>query len=63
MMYEDSAKVPMILAPALDDERVGHHRIDDRLVELRDVMPTLLELAGAKIPKSVEGISMVSNRR
>lgn len=63
LMYEDSAKVPMILVPAANDKRTGHHREDDRLVELRDVMPTLLEMAGVTIPKEVEGMSMVSRRR
>ncbi|NQU11395.1 sulfatase-like hydrolase/transferase [bacterium] len=63
LMYEDSTKVPMILVPAANDQRVGHHRTDDRLVELRDVFPTLLDLAGVPIPESVEGISMVAGRQ
>jgi arylsulfatase len=43
--------------------RVGHHRTDDRLVALQDVMPTLLELAGLKTPETVTGQTMVSTNR
>ena len=61
LMYEDSVRVPMILMPTAGYERVGNHLEDDRLVELRDVMPTLLDLAGLEIPDSVEGISLASD--
>lgn len=61
--YEWSAKVPMILMGSAGDSRVGVNRIDDRLVGLQDVMPTLLDLAGIDIPTSVEGLSMVGERR
>ena len=37
--------------------------MDDRLVGLQDVMPTLLDLAGIQIPESVDGISMVGQER
>ena len=37
--------------------------MDDRLVELRDIMPTLLDMAGIPIPESVEGISLLSITR
>ena len=63
LMYEGSARIPMILVPTGQDTRVGHHRVDDRLVELRDVMPTLLDLCGIPIPSTVEGLSMVGERR
>ncbi len=53
----------MLLMGPAGDERVGHHRVDDRLVGLQDVMPTLLDLAGIAIPDTVEGISMVGERR
>ena len=57
--YEDSCKVPMIIMPTADYDRLGHHCLDDRLVELRDVMPTLLDLCGVPIPDSVEGVSLL----
>ena len=60
-MFEWAVKVPMILVPAAGDERLAHHTRDERLVALRDVMPTLLELCGIPIPQSVEGHSMLSD--
>ncbi len=45
------------------DKRVGHHRVDDRLVGWQDVMPTLLDLADIDIPDTVDGISMVGEER
>jgi len=62
-MYEWSAKIPFILVPPADDRRLGHHRTDERLVCLRDVMPTLLDLCGIPIPDSVEGQSLASEER
>lgn len=63
LYYEDSAKIPLIIVPAADDRRLPAGAIDDRLVELCDVMPTLLDLAGVPIPPSVEGISLLSGTR
>ncbi len=60
-MYEDSARVPMILVGAdrhKGSGEVGHHRVDERLVGLRDIMPTLLDLAGVPVPGHCEGRSM-----
>jgi len=61
-MYEWSAKIPMILMPTAGYDRIGHHQTDDRLVELRDVMPTLLDLCGIPIPETVEGHSLATDR-
>jgi arylsulfatase A-like enzyme len=63
VFYEDSAKVPFILVPTAHDDLTGHHQVDDRLVELRDIMPTLLHLADIPVPGTVEGISVVSETR
>jgi arylsulfatase A-like enzyme len=60
LYYENSANVPMIVMGTDDDNRVGQHNVDDRLVGWQDVMPTLLDLAGLEIPDSVDGTSMVS---
>lgn len=57
-MYEDSARVPLIIAGTqrqCDDGTVGHHRVADRLVGLADVMPTLLNLAGLDVPTHCQG--------
>jgi arylsulfatase A-like enzyme len=62
-MFEWSAKIPMILMPTAAYDRSGHDQRDDRLAELRDVMPTLLDLCGLPVPSSVEGLSLVSNQR
>jgi arylsulfatase len=62
VFYEDSAKVPLIIVPTAEYSQMGHHMVDDRLVELRDIMPTLLELAGISIPNTVEGMSLVGAR-
>ena len=59
LFYEGSANIPMILLGIQGDGRVGFNRVDDRLVGWRDVMPTLLDLAGVDIPDTVEGLSMV----
>jgi arylsulfatase A-like enzyme len=61
-MFEWSARIPLILVPTATDTRVGHHRRDDRLAELRDVMPTLLDLCGLPIPSTVEGLSLASDQ-
>lgn len=56
--YQGSIHIPMILS--------GPKRFlgqlpqkDESLVELRDVMPTVLELAGAEIPGSLDGESLL----
>jgi arylsulfatase len=61
LLYEASANVPLIIVPTADYENLGHHQVDNRLVELRDIMPTLMEMAGIPIPNSVEGISLVDD--
>ena len=63
LMYEDSAKVPMILVGAAKDERVGTGVLDDRLAGLQDIMPTLLDLCGLPVPETCEGRSMVRDAR
>lgn len=62
-MLEWSARIPMILMPTAAYDRVGHHRRDDRLAELRDVMPTLLGMCDLPVPETVEGISLVGEER
>ena len=61
--YDSSANIPMILTGAVGDERVGTDRVDDRLVGLQDVMPTLLTLAGIDVPQSCEGLDMTGEKR
>ena len=61
--YERSAGIPMILAGLPNDSRIGPDKVDDRLVGLQDVMPTLLDLCGIPIPETCDGVSMVSGER
>jgi arylsulfatase A-like enzyme len=63
VMYEQSMRVPLLISLPGDDQRLGHGVTDDRLTDLVDVMPTLLDLAGLPIPASVEGQSLLSERR
>ncbi|WP_427017191.1 arylsulfatase [Pseudarthrobacter sp. P1] len=56
--YEGSARIPLIIAPAPNDTAAIRHTVVDEVVELRDVMPTLLELAGVPVPESCDGRSL-----
>ena len=53
----------MILAGPVGNKRVGANTVDSRLVGWQDIMPTLLDLCDIPIPDSVEGISMVGEKR
>lgn len=57
--FEGSARVPFLLAdPSAATDRAAGAVVDD-VVELRDVMPTLLDAAGLPIPDSVDGRSLM----
>ncbi len=60
MFYEDSCKIPFLLVPPVGCREFGIGVTDDRLTELRDIMPTLLDMAGIEIPASVNGISLTA---
>ena len=60
LMYEMSAKIPLIIMPAQGDERLEVGSVDDRLTTLYDLMPTLLDMAGIAVPSTVEGSSLLS---
>ncbi len=56
-LYENSVRVPMILAgPGVPRSTTP----DDRLVELVDAMPTLLAAAGEEIPDILPGLNLLS---
>ncbi len=60
--YEGSARVPLILrGPGGSD--IQKNAVSGRVVELMDVMPTLLDCAGLEIPASLEGKSFLANAR
>lgn len=55
--YQGSSRVPFLVSGGgFRPEKPGSVKTD--VVELRDVMPTVLEAAGIQIPDSVEGISL-----
>jgi len=56
--YEGSARVPLILAPPPGSDLPGGMR-SDALVELRDIMPTLLDCAGLEVPDGLDGRSLL----
>lgn len=57
--YEGSARVPLIIQDPRH-ELASPGRQVDQVVELRDVLPTLLDLAGVDIPDSVDGQSLAA---
>lgn len=60
--YEGSANVPLLIAgPRPRDGGPGIRRgaVVDQVIELRDIMPTLLDCAGLPIPDEVEGHSFL----
>ena len=63
LYHEDSARVPTLLIGPKGDSRTRPGSIDQRLVGLADVMPTLLDFAGIAPPAHVEGLSMLGDER
>jgi arylsulfatase len=61
--YEPAARIPMILVDTRGSQRAVPGSVDDRLVTLEDIMPTLLDLAGIAVPDTVEGLSMVGPKQ
>ncbi|KRG10568.1 arylsulfatase [Lederbergia galactosidilytica] len=59
LAYEGSAKVPFILADPGNQLGLKKGSTCGKVVELRDIMPSLLDAANIPIPKSVEGKSIL----
>ncbi|MEU2250448.1 arylsulfatase [Streptomyces sp. NPDC019224] len=55
--FEGSARVPLLFGPLPGGQPAGG--VASEVVELRDVMPTLLELAGLPVPEECDGRSLV----
>jgi arylsulfatase A-like enzyme len=58
LAYEPSARIPLLMRAPLG-WRLPQMQVVDQPVTLEDVMPTLLEMAGAEIPSTVEGRSLL----
>ncbi len=56
--YQGSVSVPFIVYDPGNNLDSEQGAVIDNIVELRDIMPTLLDMAGEKIPESVEGKSL-----
>lgn len=57
--YEGSASVPFILYDPGNNLGLKSGSVVSNIVELRDIMPTLLDAAGVDIPEEVEGQSVI----
>ncbi len=60
--YEGAARIPFLIAYP-EDWDLPRGEVYGQPVELRDVMPTLLDAAGATIPPSVDGGSLLDISR
>ena len=56
-LYEEVAHIPLIMR--LPDSEGAPHGRCDAIVQSPDLMPTILDLAGAKIPPTVQGRSLL----
>ena len=57
--YEQSAHIPMLMRPPSGMGLGPAGQVIANPVELRDVLPTFLDAAGAPIPESIEGQSLL----
>lgn len=55
--YEGSARLPFILRPPVADTEAPRRVVRDTVVELRDVLPTLLDCAGLPPASGIDGKS------
>src|SRR5699024_10294478 len=56
--YEGSANIPFILSDPGNILNIQKGSISEKVVELRDIMPTFLDIADISIPDTVEGKSV-----
>ncbi len=56
--YEGSTRIPFLVVPPPDNASTTR-ALADEVVELRDIMPTVLDIAGLDIPATVDGRSLL----
>lgn len=56
--YDASARIPMIVQPPMA-WKLARNFEESRVVGIEDIMPTLLDVAGAPVPDTVEGKSLL----
>nr|WP_304955708.1 arylsulfatase [uncultured Acetatifactor sp.] len=54
--YQGSIQIPLIIANAPD---MVPGTVCDQLAELRDILPTLVELGGGETPEGIDGLSLL----
>ncbi|HIO47275.1 TPA: DUF4976 domain-containing protein [Candidatus Poribacteria bacterium] len=54
-MYEETHRIPLVISPSSKTQNAS---ICEQFVSLVDLMPTFLELAGAKVPDHLDGQSL-----
>jgi arylsulfatase A-like enzyme len=59
-LLESSARIPWIMVDRAGGGRLPAGTVDHRLIDLGDLMPSLLDLAGIPIPAHVEGHSVLA---
>lgn len=59
--YQGSIHIPMMIYGP--ERLIGRPRTETAVTELRDIFPTLMELAGAEIPAHLEGESLLHPER
>ncbi|WP_257349003.1 arylsulfatase [Pseudalkalibacillus decolorationis] len=57
--YEGSTKIPFIIADPGNNLNLKKNMTINEVIELRDIMPTLLDVANVEIPDSVDGKSLL----
>lgn len=56
--YEGSSRIPFLVVPPKNSD-ICKGNAAEQVVELRDIMPTVLEAAGIEIPNDVDGVSLL----
>ncbi|NLY61510.1 MAG: arylsulfatase [Clostridiales bacterium] len=57
--YEGSTSIPFIIYDPGNNLGIKSGAVINNIVELKDIMPTLLDAAGVEIPEKVEGMSVM----
>ena len=63
LFYENSCRIPMILVPPENTKIITVNTIDDRLAVQADIFPTLAEMCEVPIPSTVEGLSLLGDKK
>ncbi|HOZ45611.1 MAG TPA: arylsulfatase [Candidatus Hydrogenedentes bacterium] len=61
--YEASARIPMLMRWPEGLVSAERGQVSDKPVELRDILPTFLDIAGAESPKPLDGDSLLKLAR